>query len=149
MSVLLRQTHGFEGLTCLVVAVNRADLSLAEEKDIACPDCRGHAACATSAHHARDHHNSIIRFEDGFHFDSESQSPDPFVGEASQALMATELGSHHVGEAPDQPPFSIICMTRKPGVEIAVIERLKGAADGLNVLLRHRPRSIPQVQESA
>ena len=35
------------------------------------------------------------------------------------------------------------------GVEVSAIERLHRGAHDLHVLLRHRPRSIPQAQESA
>ena len=46
-------------------------------------------------------------------------------------------------------PLEVGIELGQKGVQIIGVPRLDGAFDGLDVLLRHRPRSIPQPQESA
>ena len=146
MSVLLRQSHGFEGFRLFVGKESLQPFNEAvvvEGEDGEAGDVQRDSASRSSAGEMVAHKDlaavgrEIKRLEslvlEGIWFHPLAQR-----GRASNRRLASEPDKLDVGM--NSPHYRL---------KVAAIERLVDGPQHLDVLLRHRPRSIPQAQESA
>ena len=148
MSALLRQPHGFEGFFSIKKASNPRQLGVLHFDDVEDDALDGKSATTPTRGqmHAYKHRvacfvNELLgrplpaldRFRSGFH-------PAP------QFVVATINGC--IGHLGNFMQLGIDADISKPGIEIEATQGFVAPPDVLQIL-RHRPRSIPQAQESA
>ena len=151
MSVLLRQPHGFEGLGSVIeVAVERMTLRCSQgphlrvlsiDLDPAClPRPRSTAVKTTCRRHRGDR-------------ESHPRSPQRLGAireKTPDAIMAVEYAPVlHPQRVAPHVPLNVRVVRAEDGLIVASPEGVEDTAHDLHVLLRHRPRSIAQAQESA
>ena len=147
MSVLLRQPHGFEGPGVIPEVLLADDLGRANGVDDGLLQVHDRAATCTLPD--VPHNHSITRFNEADRFrcivgipplpDLRKQLHDRIPTSIGTRLMPTLGGlQDHVGRVQLTKCVHVSCV---PGLE--------GGPHSLHVLLRHRPRSIAQAQESA
>ena len=142
MSVLLRQRRGFEGfgVACEVAeAKNPAVSKCGQLRDLSAEVQSGDPARSGEFAQRQDRIAEVadvVISSLQLKVDFEALPKPPDSGVPSKLLQ--ERGPLDLGvEVPD------------PRVAVVAIPRFEGRSYDLHVLLRHRPRSIPQAQESA
>jgi len=145
---LLRQDNGFEGLLprSVLAHFHNLPVPILVHENFVNYDVGDTASGVATHARNRDHVlASIDVFLDlDLNIGKEFQPPSGHVQNGLMALKGTGLGL--VG---DGPPHDLSIKVRQPCIKVTAIESLGCIAVDLNVLLRHRPRSIPQAQESA
>jgi hypothetical protein len=149
VSVLLREPYGFEGLSAIQVRAPLDHFAVMQRQYMAHRGIDVYTAAASRASVSREHKDTIathldelLRYrlevvEGRMHLANRAQHPFAAV---IAALATTDL----VRLVPDD--FGIKDVEFGPS---AAVEPLVEPPHDLHVLLRHRPRSIPQAQESA
>jgi hypothetical protein len=147
VSVLLREAGGFEGFRVVPEELKSGDLALANRVDTRrlhvrfrpvapAPPCEPHDYSAGGVDVVSDRYCRVG--VPGFAV-SLNLSQDRLPTDERPRLGPISWGTpNHVGGE-----------EISPGIHVACVERLEGASHDLNVLLRHRPPSIPHAQESA
>jgi hypothetical protein len=149
VSVLLRQSHGFEGLRMSQKVADANDLPRSKVKDFSDFLTELDAGRPGGQVHVTEREDRLAEV-------AELLGP---IGEAFPRLAAvlppnlsgavmTSVGSCLSLKAwlDRRVPLDVGIELGQKGVQIIGIPRLDGALDGLHVLLRHRPRSIPQLR---
>jgi hypothetical protein len=150
VSVLLRQPHGFEGLRLAHVDLPMDDQPVPERVDMrVLPQRQLDPGGATAHPLVKEHddavpgiHQLILKL-DGLP-GAEPLSPEPAHGHGP-VVDATDARYLKFGGV----PFDIGMQEASAEVSVTSNEGFEGRAYALHVLLRHRPRSIPQCQEES
>ena len=153
MNVLLRQSHGFEGLLLVVVVRDFFDLAGPQLANRRIVPGKLDAASLAPGTHQEQADGSVLAHRPDLHvlqaptFPTLHPDPDPFADTVVSSVapgIKTDVqvlylnGGVHLSE--DRLPVVAGLRPRKP---------FDKPTNYLHVLLRHRPRSIPQAQESA
>ena len=146
MSILLRQPHGFEGLRSVGNFLEPDDFPLAVSDE----EGRRNLDVDTTALASKSQLSECN--------DAVTYVPHVVIGrvkhlealgivreELSQAFMAA-IGA--LDRCPLGYELPVFGEAIDPRIEVASMQRFEGLHEELHVLLRHRPRSIPQAQES-
>ena len=147
MSVLLRQPYGFEGLHVVREIFDSENLALADRIDLSPLQV---SIRATAPAMPNETHRDPVA--------SRSEVADRFylVGVPGLAEML-ELTHDRLptykrawlGPPLRRPHDGVWVVQLTNGIHVPRVPCLEGRSHDLHVLLRHRPRSIPQLQESA
>ena len=148
MSVLLRQPHGFEGRSTFGVDHQSYYLATSHCRDVRGTRLRLHATSFSCSANVNEDHDLIAHVEEslGFHpqvvpnLKEALHQPPYFFVTATNTDVEAALGQVHL---------DVGVKGLKEGINVAAIPRLESLARELHVLPGHRPRSIPQAQESA
>ena len=144
MSVLLRQPHGREGFLLVTEGLfSDAPLALEREHEGE-PIIDGNLADGTRTHSLSDGHH-LVPGVDQFHGDHvvAGQGLLVLLVDHPDRLIAM------VGSEEQRLEHHLRVVELDQGIHVAAVVRRESCLDPLHVLLRHRPRSIPQAQESA
>ena len=148
MSDLLRQPHRFEGLLHSGKRCEIDSLLIADSKGVPEP-CRGLDSAANASNMKRHVSNHrVAAVEPPQHLDPRRlDGSRTYAPPTTNALVATIEG----GVRSEIALVQLYVWTKrgKESLEVAAGEELVGSAGELYVLLRHRPRSIAQVQARA
>ena len=99
---------------------------------------------AANAHGCDRQVSKVAHFDD---LDGEvGEDVEQVLPPAADSVVAVIAALHGSRTRDD---LHVIVRQRQRGVEVAPVEGVEGSVNQLHVLLRHRPRSIPQAQESA
>ena len=147
MSVLLGQPQGFEGVLPRLVHDHPLDCSVAD-----CPHIdatSSHLDSATPLHVlGTGDYYEITGFDEFV-----GLQPSGFPGLAELRHDPSKLiKAEYAAVRPDRPrhvDLGARSRVFERGIPVLAVERVVPGLDDLHVLLRHRPRSIPQAQESA
>src|SRR3954451_19694403 len=150
VSVLLRKAEVSEAALAILVENEPRDLAAADVEQIGCfrsyiPEL--HATRLATSNHVQQHeHALVVEVPIPLHFSAvllpRAEKSAPGLRHSGQLLPAArrEASVHHEFDLGMRP----IDRT-----EVAAAPRLVDRSDQVHVLLRHRPRSIPEAQESA
>ena len=152
MSVLLRQPHGFEGFGVIPEELDDATIlplrTRARRRSIS--DVRLRRRWPAPRQMSRDDDSvaGVDEVADRFH-----GVGVPGLAHAARTSRMT-ASRPTKGPGSGQPLAEVARSTSGScssanGIHVARVPRLEGGSHDLHVLLRHRPRSIPQAQESA
>ena len=149
MSVLLGQPHGFEALARVVVGVPLDGFSFLEA-----PNDRGeqfdrHGAALDRGFQPGDGDHSLPCLDELLMVDADClKGREPVREEASDACVTSEAGSSdYVREATDELDFDLGMRRFHEAFDVALVVSATGSLNHVDVLLRHRPRSIAQVAQ--
>jgi hypothetical protein len=148
-SVLLRQPYGFERLVPRVEGAPPNALPAPPPGYV--PDrllgrCVATSAAAALAQERERHVSKVVRL-DNLGGEAGKDTEQVFQPPADSVVAVIVIAALQRSRAWDD--LHIIVRECHKGVEVAPVEGVNGSADKVHVLLRHRPRSIPQAQESA
>jgi hypothetical protein len=151
VSVLLRQPHGFEGLARIVISVPLDDLSFPEAPDRSTKKFNGGGTACDRCVEPGERDEFLARFDELLLIDADTlEGREPVRAEAAHACVTTEVAfSEYVREATDELEFNLGVRHLQDALDVGLIESAAASLNYVNLLLRHRPRSIPQAQESA
>jgi hypothetical protein len=148
VSVLLRQPNGFEGFFPRSVLAHFDDLAapILVHENLLAEDVGVSVRGMTTDPHRHD--QVLVGVDVFLDLDSEIrkeiQPPRDHLRNAFMTLKGAGFGL--VGHGPPRnAPIEVL----QPSFEVVAVEGLNCLAINLHVLLRHRPRSIPQAQDSA
>ena len=147
MSVLLRQPHGCEGLGVIPGQLQTNEPSVADRVEAGHLQVQVRTVAYAMPH--QPHYDSVANVDE---ITDRFQSVGiPGVADV-QHLLHDSLSPHL---RPRLRPTVRVSQDRvgveqfTPGIHVPGVPRLDGGSHYVDVLLRHRPRSIPQAQESA
>ena len=151
MSVLLRQPHGFEGSPLRQVGLEVRDLSIAKPPDVDLAICGLRTTCLSFSDLSHDHdgHVSCI---DCF---LDLYVPIEHRGELTEQVLCRLASANggYVRKTTSCSPLELgirnLVSGGESSLKASLVESFIASPNDLHVLLRHRPRSIPQAQEPA
>jgi hypothetical protein len=151
MSVLLRQARAFERLGGVEIVAHPKHLAvpvLGHEADRRIEFSTAGPATASNTPE-RDNppvQVAIFRNLDVAQIETLVDISEVFEDTLMPLTYGRLPAEHHLE---NRVPLHIWVKLRQQGFVVLAIARLYGAFEGFDVLLRHRPRCIPQAQESA
>ncbi len=147
VSVLLRQAHGFEGCCPIPVVLVTHHQAVSDSRDAGHLSAHGQAiAPASVEREVRE--DSLASVTQLVNLDRERLPglsevlPEPF-----EAVVAV-IDGIKAGKQTRSHILEVAMKNGQYGVHVASVPRFDPPAHQLHVLLRHRPRSIPQAQEA-
>ena len=148
MSVLLRQPHGFECLFSRSEPDRSHDESISHGPDTEYPLFEPCTAAPASTNDSWAHDDLLVVIDDLIDLDPVVlQLPEELLERPEKTGVA--MVDLRIRKVKKIVPFDVRSKPREGGFRVAAVERFSNAPRDLHVLLRHRPRSIPQAQESA
>jgi hypothetical protein len=148
VSVSLRQPHGFEGFGSVTVLARFGDLSVSQSEYMELVLFEGGAAGPAATDQVNSDDNAVARIDELLRLRLKLS-----VLEDLRKMLHTGVAAAMRSGPPrivrPIPPHGGRIGQLNHCREVASVERIKPLAHQLHVLLRHRPRSIPQAQESA
>ena len=141
MSVLLRQPHGFEGLGAVTVFPRLGDLPTSQRKNVELVLFEGNATGPSATGEVNADDDSVAGVDELLWLHLKLSELED-LREVLHAGIAAAMRSAPERIVRSVPPHRVRIRQLDHGLEIAPIERVQAAAHKLNVLLRHRPRSI-------
>ena len=157
MSVLLRQAHGFQCLCSLRENHHPNGFVVTKGPHMSYPSVSFYAtSSAAGAHLDEDDNLAAGRFKEPLRFEAEvvkrllhlTEGLAECVGPSEDARRADDAGGLVKLKVGSDQASAVACRDHLPH-DLGNSEPLIGHAEPVDVLLRHRPRSIPQLQESA
>src|SRR4051812_29247837 len=138
---LLRQPHGFEGLRLVVVVVDPRDLAVSESGDDGVLALDANATSAPSGPHNDERNDLIARVNEALKLHRvalEGRAPvrQP-LGVPGEAVIGARIRDVVVVDL----NLTVDDIPKRP---TGPVEMVMESAGDFDVLLRHRPRSIPQ-----
>ena len=149
MSVLLGQAGGFEGLSPREETANGDDLTVSQPSVKGELLVEGDLAAASSHLDPTEPENRIAEVTDLGFLELKQVPGLPYRSETAGHLVMAPVDRSLHRRRPGGHPLDIGRRVAEPQAGIVLIPRIHPLAHDLHVLLRHRPRSIPQAQESA
>ena len=147
MSVLLRQPQVFEGVLPLLVQRDPLDCSVADRPHEG--RARHHLDPITPPHmHGVGHHYEITGFDELVWLDPKGLPVPGEVLQGSSYLIKAEDAAHRT-DCPRHVQLEARSHVFVKGIPVVAVDRVESGSHDLHVLLRHRPPSIAQAQESA
>ncbi len=151
MSGLLRKPGSFEGLLGIEIGPKQECLAILDLGHERQGRVGLDAACLTPCAGAADRDESVSQIPDLRHLDVDLAEG---LVEVSEHLADSVVSSKH-SLFPSQQgvqrrvPLHLGIELLQQRFDVSAVARLESALESLDVLLRHRQRSIPQAQESA
>jgi hypothetical protein len=148
VSVLLRQPHGFEGVLAHRESFAPCSLAVAHGPKMRDSYFDRRAAAPGSKTPQRKYHDSIIALEELFGFKEHFLERLSLIFKELPDFLrpAVRPGEGHLIRC---LPFEVRMHSAKGAIPVTAVGGFVRSAKRLNICLRHRPRSIPQAQESA
>ena len=147
MNVLLRQAKGFEGLSVIDEVLPAGDPAVSKCEQVGVRLFHFDAAAPATTSQVEGDDDRIsrsVRLDDlrvmRLPSSQESLSPLPQLGVAAKGTRLGNLGA--------KGHLAVVIEEAQERIDVAFVPRFHEAVHDLHVLLRHRPRSIPQATVS-
>jgi hypothetical protein len=149
-ALLLRQPHGFEDLTFGLEGLDPDHEAVSDCVHVPKSPLHLRSACLAPATQPETHDDVVSRVDERLWMGFESlERLQPFPPELSHTLVTVIGVVLELKRAGVVLPNDVRVVERKQCLRVVALHRRPNTTDDLYVLLRHRPRSIPQRQESA
>ena len=148
MSVLLRQAGGFEGTLSPRKDLELRRLSVSHRPNVCGPPFDKRGASRWSGALQKEHNDLVVTLEEGFRLDTHPL-------EWAEEILKGSPRSFHAGNSLDIQTsaggfqLEVAMRHAEDGIPVLATHGCVLIAERLEGFLRHRPRSIPQAQESA
>src|SRR4051794_13770221 len=141
VSVLLRQPHGFEGLRLVVVVVDPRDLAVSESGDDGVLALDANATSAPSGPHNDERNDLIARVNEALKLHRVALEGLAPVRQPLGVPGEAVIGARILDVVVVDLNLTVDDIPKRP---TGPVEMVMESAGDFDVLLRHRPRSIPQ-----